>query len=173
MSYAADAHGYFGNDKTNIIVTEHWKFLLAVLNSSYSWWMTKQTFSAKQGGFYEFKPMYVSQLPIPNADLPQRKTIESAVAAVLANVDVPRYEQVINAFVYELLFQSELHTRKLRFFNEASQAGLEKLASLKGIALTQAAGEIAERIFVPSHPLYAMLFDLQAVDEVRIIEGKE
>lgn len=173
VSYAPDLAGYFGNDKTNIIVTEDWQYLLGVLNSSFSWWLTQQTFSGKQGGFFEFKPMYVSRLPIPNADLKQKKMIESAVVAVLATVEVPRFEQLINAFVYELFFPKELHVRKLHFFDEAAKAGLSELAGLKGKALAEAAGELAERIFAPSHPLYAMLFDLQAVDEVRIIEGKE
>lgn len=40
-------------------------------------------------------------------------------------------------------------------------------------ALATAANELAERIFATSHPIYAMLFDLQALDVVRIIEGRE
>jgi hypothetical protein len=32
---------------------------------------------------------------------------------------------------------------------------------------------LAERIFATSHPLYAMLFDLQVLDVVRTIEGRE
>ncbi|MDN5850953.1 MAG: hypothetical protein L0H63_15175 [Nitrococcus sp.] len=73
----------------------------------------------------------------------------------------------------ELFFPQELHVRKLQVFDEATKAGLSKLEGLKGKALAEAAGELAERIFAPSHPLYAMFFDLQAVDEVRIIEGEE
>jgi hypothetical protein len=35
------------------------------VNSSVSWWITRQAFASKQGGFYEFNPMYVSSRPIP------------------------------------------------------------------------------------------------------------
>ncbi len=37
----------------------------------------------------------------------------------------------------------------------------------------KAALDFADRIFQPSHALYGMLFDLQALDAVRIVEGKE
>lgn len=47
------------------------------------------------------------------------------------------------------------------------------LASLKDKALATAATALAERIFANDHPIYAMLFDLQPLDVVRIIEGKE
>ena len=71
-AYAPDDAGYYGNDKTSIIVTERAPFLLAVLNSAMSWWITRQEFSSKQGGFYEFKPMYVGKLPVPNV-MPRNK----------------------------------------------------------------------------------------------------
>ena len=35
-------------------------------------WITRQDFASKQGGFYEFKPMYVSKLPIPKATAQQQ-----------------------------------------------------------------------------------------------------
>ena len=39
--------------------------------------------------------------------------------------------------------------------------------------LAKAAEELADTIFANDHPIYAMLFDLQALEVVRIIEGKE
>lgn len=36
-----------------------------------------------------------------------------------------------------------------------------------------AEGELAERIYATNHPIYAMLSDPQALDMVRIIEGRE
>ena len=84
VNYAPDLKGYYGNDKTNIIVSNEWEYLLALLNSSVSWWLTKQTFSGKQGGFYEFKPMYVSRISIPSASKNQKTLIEAVVAAILA-----------------------------------------------------------------------------------------
>lgn len=39
--------------------------------------------------------------------------------------------------------------------------------------LKAAAEELAARIFANDHPIYAMLFDLQGLDVVRIVEGRE
>jgi hypothetical protein len=172
VEYAPDLAGYYGNDKTNIIVTEEWRYVLAVLNSSVSWWITQQTFSGKQGGFYEFKPMYVSQLPIPAASQDLKKVLSAVVDGVLAIRDA-RFEQLINGLVFELFFPDDLHRANIRLFDACEKAGIGKLAGLKDMALVSAASELAERIFATSHPIYAMLFDLQALDVVRIIEGRE
>jgi len=172
VEYAPDLAGYYGNDKTNIIVTEEWRYVLAVLNSSISWWITQQTFSGKQGGFYEFKPMYVSQLPIPSAASGLKSVLSAVVDAVLAARDA-RYEQLINDLVFELFFPDDLHRVNIRLFAACEKAGIDKLAGLKDQELATAANELADHIFATSHPIYAMLFDLQALEVVRIIEGKE
>jgi hypothetical protein len=172
VEYAPDLAGYYGNDKTNIIVTDEWRYVLAILNSSISWWITQQTFSGKQGGFYEFKPMYVSQLPIPSAASGLKGVLSAVVDAVLSTRDV-RFEQLINGLVFELFFPDDLHRANIRLFDACEKAGVGKLAGLKDQALATAAHELSERIFATSHPIYAMLFDLQALDVVRIIEGRE
>lgn len=172
VEYAPDLAGYYGNDKTNIIVTEEWRYVLAILNSSISWWITQQIFSGKQGGFYEFKPMYVSQLPIPLSASGLKNALSALVDAVLATRDA-RLEQLINGLVFELFFPDDLHRANIRLFDACEKAGIGKLAVLKDKALATAANKLAERIFATSHPIYAMLFDLQALDVVRIIEGRE
>ena len=67
--YVADSRGYFSNDKTSICVSNELHFLLALLNSNTLWWFIRHTAASKQGGFYEFKPMYVAALPIPAASV--------------------------------------------------------------------------------------------------------
>lgn len=171
-AYAPDDAGYFGNDKTSIIVTERPKFLLAVLNSAVSWWITQQEFSSKQGGFYEFKPMYVGKLPIPVADPESEALVSTAVSAVIAGADRPRLEALINAFVYELFFADELRARNLSPLTAARDAGLMNLASLEGPALARAANDWSRSLADPAHPLYATLFELQSLDAVRLIEGR-
>lgn len=172
VEYAPDLTGYYGNDKTNIIVTDEWRYVLAVLNSSVSWWITQQTFSGKQGGFFEFKPMYVSQLPIPSATQDWKRLLSAVVDAVLATKDA-RFERLINGLVFELFFPNDLHRANIFLFGASEKAGIGKLSDLKDNALATAASDLVDRIFVPSHPIYAMLFDLQALEVVRIIEGKE
>lgn len=172
VKYAADLKGYYGNDKTNIIPSNDWRYLIAILNSALSWWFTQQNFSGKQGGFYEFKPMYVSQIPIPATNNNQKAIIEGCVNAVIAKHD-PRFEQLINGLVYELFFPDDLHKANIQLFTEAEKTEVGKLASLEGEKLIATAGNLAEKIFNTSHPFYGMLFDLQGLDVVRIIEGRE
>ncbi|MFB8788889.1 MAG: TaqI-like C-terminal specificity domain-containing protein [Potamolinea sp.] len=83
VEYAPDFLGTFSNDKTTICVTDDTNYLLGILNSRIMWWFIQQTASTKQGGFYEFKPMYVSQLPIPNVSTIEHKTIEALVQKCL------------------------------------------------------------------------------------------
>ncbi|MDW9366963.1 hypothetical protein GOB34_04285 [Sinorhizobium meliloti] len=172
-NFAADLDGYFGNDKTNIIVSDRWRYVLAVLNSATLWWLTKQTFPGRQGGYFEFKPAYVGAVPIPQPSESEEATISGVVSALVVAAADARLEQLLNGFVYELFFKDDLQARGLTLFAEAERAGIGRLAGLEGAELVNAAKEFADRIFQPSHPLYGMLFDLQALDVVRIIEGKE
>jgi hypothetical protein len=65
VSYAPDLQGHYSNDKTTICVSDQINYLLALLNSSPLWWFIRSIAATKQGGFYEFKPMYVGQIPYP------------------------------------------------------------------------------------------------------------
>ena len=101
-----------------------------------------------------------------------KSVLSAVVDAVLATRDV-RFEQLINGLVFELFFPNDLHRANIRLFDACEKAGVGKLATLKDKALITAANELAERIFATSHPIYGMLFDLQGLDVVRIIEGRE
>jgi len=75
IQYTADFDGYFTNDKTSICITSEVFYLLGLLNSQLLWWFIRQIAATKQGGFYEFKPMYVTQIPIPHAAPSERDAI--------------------------------------------------------------------------------------------------
>ena len=85
----------------------------------------------------------------------------------------PRFEQLINGLVYELFFPDDLHAAGIRLFEACDREHITRLATLQGAALQTEAEALAERIFSNSHPIYAMLFDLQALDVVRIIEARD
>lgn len=105
-AYAPDLGGHFTNDKTSICITESVDYLLGLLNSNLLWWFIQQIAATKQGGFYEFKPMYVSQIPIRVAA--DRKPVEDLVARILAArradpaADVSALEREIDQLVYRL-----------------------------------------------------------------------
>lgn len=108
VAYALDPEGHYSNDKTSICVTKAVKYLLALLNSTPLWWMIRKTAATKQGGFYEFKPMYVTQLPIPDASPADQRALECLVDRILKSkradvaADTSAVEREIDQRVYAL-----------------------------------------------------------------------
>jgi predicted type IV restriction endonuclease len=62
-SYTFDESGFYSNDKTTIIPAND-MYLLGLLNSWLLDFVLHSIASTKQGGYFEYKPMYVQQLPI-------------------------------------------------------------------------------------------------------------
>jgi hypothetical protein len=166
-----EAH-YLGNTAYFIPAGDNRLYLLALLNSSVSAYYARSRFVGKQNGYYEVQPDALEAFPIPTATAQQKAVLDVTANGVLATSD-PRFEQLINGLVFELFFPDDLHRANIRLFDACEKAGIGKLAALKDKALATAANELAERIFATSHPIYAMLFDLQALEVVRIIEGRE
>ena len=81
-SYAYDTVGFYSNDKTTIIPTTD-KYLLGLIGSKALDYYMHTISSTKQGGYFEYKPMYISKLPIRtiNFDDP---------------TDVARHEQMVS-----------------------------------------------------------------------------
>lgn len=173
VDYASDTAGFYSNDKTSIIVDDRWPYLLAVLNSPVSWWLTQQSFASRQGGFYEFKPMYVAQVPIPLATDRESSLIEGAVRAVVLGANDGRLEQLVNGLVYELFFETDLDAKGLALFDEAERSGLARLAELGGPSLLNAAADYCDHALAHGSRLRTMLSDLQTLDIVRMVEGRE
>lgn len=145
--------------------------ILSVLNSAVSNFLSQYLFATKQGGFYEVQPDGLKRIPIPtssNADA----YFKAIQLTEFARLD-PRFEQLLNGLVYELFFPDELHARNIALFHACERAGLGQLEGLEGDALKDRAEALAREIFAPSHEIYRMLFDLRAIDVVRIIEGEE
>ena len=163
VNYAPDLKGFYSNDKTSVIVSGDWRYLLTVLNSTISWWLTRQLFASKMGGFFEFKPMYVSAIPIPEITSSQRGIVELLVDTVVLGISRPEYERLLNGLVYELFFPEDLHAKNIHLFDACAAAGIGQ-----GMDATA----VAQSIFHPSHTIYAQLFELQTLDVVRVIEAK-
>ena len=66
-TYCFDTEGFYSNDKTTIISSDD-LYLLGLLNSKAVDYFMHSIASTKQGGYYEYKPMYISQLPIRKID---------------------------------------------------------------------------------------------------------
>ena len=115
------------------------------------------------GGFFEFKPMYVSALPIPQITAEQRCVVEPLADAVIAGISRPEYERLLNGLVYELFFPQDLHAKSIRLFDACAAAGIQQGMDAQAVAQT---------IFNPSHTIYAQLFELQTLEVVRVIEAE-
>ena len=71
-SYTFDDKGFYSNDKTSIISIDD-KYLLGLLNSKVLDFFMHKISSTKQGGYYEYKPIYLSQLPIHTIDFNNKR----------------------------------------------------------------------------------------------------
>ena len=80
-SYAFDVDGLYSNDKTSII-PRYDLYLLGILNSKVSDFIIFSISSTKRGGYFEYKPMYVSQIPICTIDSAGAARHERMVALV-------------------------------------------------------------------------------------------
>ncbi|MFP4097079.1 MAG: class I SAM-dependent DNA methyltransferase [Cyclobacteriaceae bacterium] len=106
-SYAYDTLGAYSNDKTSIIPTDD-LFLLGMLNSQAVDFTIKFISSTKRGGYYEYKPMYVSLLPIVEADEEKKHPIRELVNQILKtksqnpSADTSALEAEIDQLVYQL-----------------------------------------------------------------------
>jgi len=104
-SYAFDTEGFYSNDKTTIIPTND-LYLVGLLNSKALEFVMHSISAARRGGYFEYKPMYLEQLPIPDANPAQRNAIEALVRRLLdvegQGPQIAEWERELNALVYEV-----------------------------------------------------------------------
>jgi len=122
-SYLFDTQGYYSNDKTTIIVSDD-SYLYGLLNSKVLDFVMHQIASTKQGGYFEYKPMYLAQLPIRAIDFDNPADVEmrddmvalvdemldlhrqlagaSAVKRGVLEALIERADKKIDTLVYEL-----------------------------------------------------------------------
>ncbi|MDR2642575.1 MAG: Eco57I restriction-modification methylase domain-containing protein [Planctomycetaceae bacterium] len=81
--YTIDSKGFYCNDKTTIISIGD-KYLLALLNSRVCDFVLKQIAATKRGGYFEYKPMYLSRLPIHQIDVKNKS--ETKIHDCLVNL---------------------------------------------------------------------------------------
>ena len=97
----------YANAPANLIPSDDF-YLLAILNSTASMFFLREISIQRRGGFIEFKPMYVSALPIPTVPDAERAKLVALVENILAAkradaaADVRALEQEIDERVYRL-----------------------------------------------------------------------
>ena len=93
-SYAIVEDNSFINAPSPIIVPAS-KYLLAILNSKLADYFIRQLGVTRNGGYFEYKPMFIEQLPIPQC------IDDSILREIDTNVTI-KDEKIIDTIVYSL-----------------------------------------------------------------------
>jgi adenine-specific DNA-methyltransferase len=139
-TFTFDANGFYSNDKTSIIVSDS-LYVLGILNSGLSSYILKQIASTKQGGYFEQKPMYISQLPIRRIDFgnPDEKSA---------------HDEIVKLVEKMLALQKERQSVR-------REDDLDRVRNLER-QIAQVDGEIDQRVYA----LYGL-----TEEEVKVVEG--
>ena len=97
--------GYFINAPSTMIVPGN-KYILAVLNSRLGDWYIRQLGVTRNGGYFEYKPMFVEQLPVPQISMDEQtefiNLVDKVLLAKMQGIDSSLNEEEINKLVYKL-----------------------------------------------------------------------
>ena len=108
--FAFAEEGFFINAPSPMIVPGN-KYILAVLNSRLGDWYIRQLGVTRNGGYFEYKPMFIEQLPIPTLSGEDQAVFVSLIDKILLskanNEDSSGYESEIDNLVYKLYGLSE------------------------------------------------------------------
>ena len=111
-SYAYDTYGYYSNDKTSIIPTMD-KYLFGLIGSKTLDYYMHSISSTKQGWHFEYKPIYISKLPI--------RTINFNDPA-----DMTRHDQMVRLVDQMLELNKKLAESKMPQTTEMLRRQIEK-----------------------------------------------
>ncbi len=139
-------------DKSSICMAESVHFISGLLNSQLLWWYIQQIAASRQGGFYEFKPMYVTEIPI--AHTKDKRSIELRVEQILAakqanpTADVTALEREIDELVYALygLTPAEIALVEGRELSEAEEERLKPSLQTEAVRSNRFSGLTAEAV---------------------------
>ena len=96
-SYAIAPNDMFINAPACMIVPAS-NYLLSVLNSKVADYYIRTLGVVRNGGFFEYKPMFVENIPIPTIAPEQLKEIDAIYASELSKIDKDcRIQEIINA----------------------------------------------------------------------------
>ena len=91
------------------------KYLLGILNSKIADYFIRNLGVTRNGGYFEYKPMFVSQMPVPIIAPDKMERIEFMVAEILKiKKGIFVIENELNDFIYELY---QLTENEKKFIN--------------------------------------------------------
>lgn len=155
-------------------------YLTGLLNSTVvAFWLRHR--GKMQGHLFQVDKEPLLSIPIYQPPKAQQDLIAGIAKAIIASkragnekaAHAARFEQLINGLIYELYFPEPLQSAGINLIELSAKEGLAALGAMEGAALAERANELAEHIFSSQHPIRGLLFDLQGIPVVRLIEGRE
>jgi hypothetical protein len=177
---------YCGNSANYILLEDsrvHEKYLLGLLNSSLMNWYFKlfSTNSNVNGYQVDVLPLKISENP------EQERIVETLVDYVLylKSLNQPSdmvisseqrlmsayFEQLIDSLVYELYFPNEFQDTNKSPLSMLTQAQLPSFNELKDDRYSEIRGHF-RKLFATDHPVRSMIFFIDSIETVRVIEAK-
>ncbi len=105
--------GYYINAPSPLITPAN-KYILAVLNSKIADFYIRSLGVTRNGGYFEYKPMFVEQTPVPQISVEKQLPFEVLVDCVLFAKDqgmdneAETLELALDGMVYDLFFEEEM-----------------------------------------------------------------
>lgn len=96
-SYAIAPEGYFVNAPCPMIVPAN-RYLLAILNSKLADYYIRNLGVTRNGGYFEYKPMFIEQLPVPIISEKE----QTKIARLVKETPSADTETSINNAIYQL-----------------------------------------------------------------------
>ena len=142
------------------MLTPYSPYLLAVLNSTLMDWYFQQIGVERDGGYYEYKPMFIRRLPIPKISADEQRPYIELVDRILQakaadpDADTSDLEESIDWLVYELYDLTDEETAVVEdAFWEGDMTEEEEDAAL--VRMMEEA--LAEEGFVSEEEIMAIL----------------
>ena len=156
-SYAPE-HMYISAPAT--MLTPYKPYLLAVLNSTLMDWYFRLIGVERDGGYYEYKPMFIERLPIPNISVVEQQPFVALVDDILAakaadsQADTDEIEWKIDRLVYGLYGLTEEEDTAV----ERSLGLIHQTDEEEGAAIAQSIDEaLAEEGYASKEEVMAIL----------------
>jgi adenine-specific DNA-methyltransferase len=162
-------------------------YYLGLLNSHLLWYFISLTGTVLRGGYLRFKTEYLKPFPIASTTPGQEQCVATLVKYILYLKALPEptdrddkakgkliiayFEQLIDGLLYEIYFPEEFSDAGKSICSLLSLDQIPPIEKIQGDK-TIRLHKIFEEIFNISHPVRQLIFFLDTIESVRIIEGR-
>jgi hypothetical protein len=150
------------------------RYLLAILNSTVADYYIRSLGVTRNGGYFEYKPMFVEKLPVPQINTDEKAVYESLANYVLLTTEKgltlqsAYFQQLIDGLVYELYFPDEIRAANKEILPHLGDLTpiTDAMSEEEKLAVIQCE---FDRLYDPRHPVRNHLETLDSVEVVHTI----